>query len=81
MYIIEFLLSGLRLILIDNWPITLTVALGLAAISATALAASRSCLSPSGSFLNVVPARLSTFSQPARSTQPASFAGSAPCFL
>ncbi len=32
MYIIDFLLGGLRSIFVDNLPITLTVLLGLAAI-------------------------------------------------
>jgi 2-polyprenyl-6-hydroxyphenyl methylase/3-demethylubiquinone-9 3-methyltransferase len=57
------------------------IALGLAAITATAFAASSPSLSASGSLRKVVPARLSTFSHPACSAHAASLAGSAPCFL
>lgn len=60
---------------------TASARLALEAITATALAASSPSLSASGSLRNVVPARLSTFSQPAAPTHASSLAGSAPCFL
>jgi hypothetical protein len=54
---------------------------GCASIRAMAFFPVSPSLSASGSFLNVVPARLSSVSQPACFIQPSSRALSMPCFL